>query len=97
MTLDQTAPAAPVAAAPAAPRPSQADLQAEIAAAREELAANLAALKQQTTVPALARRGGRAALGWFTDEYGGVRPERVAIAAGVVVGVLALRAIARRL
>ena len=96
MTLDQTAPAAP-AAAPVAPRPSQADLQAEIAAAREELAANLAVLKQQTSAPALARRGGRAALAWFTDEYGGVRPERVAIAAGIVVGVLALRAIARRL
>ena len=91
MTLDQTA-----SAAHGGPRPSQADLQAEIAAAREELAANLAALKQQTTVPALARRGGRAALAWFTDEYGGVRPERVAIAAGVVVGVIALRAIARR-
>ena len=89
MAIDQTA-------APASPAPSQADLQAEIAAAREELAANLAVLKQQTALPALARRGGRAALGWFTDEYGGVRPGRVAIAAGIVVGVIALRAIGRR-
>lgn len=91
VTLDQRAPAPHGSA-----RPSQADLQAEIAAAREELAANLAALKSQTAAPALARRGLRAAAGWFTDEYGGVRPERVAIAAGVVVGVIALRAITRR-
>lgn len=94
MAIDQTAPAPQ---APTAPAPSPADLQAEVAAAREELAANLAALKDQTSAPALARRGGRAVLGWFTDEYGGIRPERVAIAAGVVVGLVALRAIGRRL
>lgn len=79
-----------------ASKPSVADLQAEIAAAREEFAANLAELKGQATAPAIARRGGRAIAGWFTDEYGGIRPERVAIVAGVVVGVIALRALARR-
>ncbi len=80
----------------ASAQPSPADLHAEVSAAREEFAANLAILRQQTSVPALAQRGARAALGWFTDEYGGIRPERVAIAAGVVVGVIAIRAIGRR-
>jgi hypothetical protein len=36
------------------------------------------------------------AKGVFVDEYGGVRPERVAIAAGAVVALIALRALSRR-
>lgn len=96
-TVDQHADSAnPGAAQVPSAASSPVDLQAEVAAAREELAANLAALKSQTAAPALARRGARAIAGWFTDEYGGVRPERVAIAAGVVVGLVALRAITRR-
>ncbi|MDI1290345.1 MAG: DUF3618 domain-containing protein, partial [bacterium] len=65
--------------------PSVAAMQAEISAAREDLVASLAELKAETTPGALARRGGRAVTGWFTDEFGGVRPERVAIAGAVVV------------
>ena len=80
---------------PSAP-PSVVDLQAEIAAAREELVATLAELKAQTTPGALARRGGRSVTGWFTDEFGGVRPERVAIAGAVVMGLITLRMIRRR-
>lgn len=71
-------------------QPSLVDLQAEVVAAREELVASLAELRSQTTAPALAGRAGRSVLGLFTDEYGGIRPERVAIAAVVVVGVLAI-------
>lgn len=70
--------------------PSLVDLQAEVAAAREELVSSLAELKAQTTPQAMVQRGGRAMLGFFTDEFGGIRPERVAIAAVVTVGVLAL-------
>ncbi len=66
------------------------DLQAEVAAAREELVSSIAELKSQTTPAAMVQRGGRAVFGFFTDEYGGIRPERVAIAAAVTVGVLAL-------
>lgn len=77
------------------PQPSVVDLQAEIAAAREDLVATLTELKAQTAPAALARRGGRAVTGWFTDEYGGVRPERVAIVGAVVVGIVALRLIRR--
>lgn len=71
-------------------QPSLVDLQAEVVAAREELVASLAELRSQTTPPALAGRAGRSVLGLFTDQYGGIRPERVAIAAVVVVGVLAI-------
>jgi hypothetical protein len=75
--------------------PSVVDLQAEISAAREDLEATIAELKAETTPKALARRGGRTITGFFTDEYGGVRPERVAIVGAVVVGIIALRLITR--
>lgn len=81
---------------PTAPKPNVVDLQAEIAAARAELAASLSALKGQASAGALAKRGGRAIIGLFTDDQGGVRPERIAIAGAVVVGVLALGMMTRR-
>lgn len=34
---------------------------------------------------------------FYVDEYGGVRPERVAITVGVVVGVVVLRRVTRRI
>ena len=70
--------------------PSLVALQAEVVAAREELVASLDELRSQTEPKAILARGGRAVLGVFTDEYGGIRPERVAIAAVVTIGVLAL-------
>ena len=76
--------------------PSVVDLQAEVAAAREELVATLSQLKAEVTPQAILRRGGRAVVGVFTDEFGGIRPERVAIAGAVVVGIVALRLITRR-
>lgn len=57
--------------------------------------ATLTELRAETTPAAFARRGGRAITGWFTDEFGGVRPERVAIVGAVVVGVIALKLIRR--
>ena len=82
-------------AAPA-PAPSIVDLQAEVAAAREELVASLSELKSQTQPKALVERGGRTVTGFFTDEYGGIRPERVAIVGAVVLGLVALRMLTRR-
>lgn len=79
-----------------APQPSVADMQAEIAAAREELVATIAELRAETTPGALARRGGRAVTGFFTDEFGGIRPERVVIVGVVVVGFVAWRISRRR-
>ena len=81
---------------PAPSSPSIVDLQAEVAAAREELVATISQIKAEATPGAMIKRGGRAMIGWFTDEYGGVRPERVAIAGAVVVGFVAVRIVARR-
>jgi len=68
----------------------------EVAAAREALAASVSQLREQIAVGPLAARAGRALGGWFTKPEGGIRPERVAIAAGVVVGLVALTALSRR-
>ena len=54
-------------------------------------------LRNQTTPAALGQRGLDAVKGWFTDEYGGIRPERVAIAGAVVVGYVAIKILRRRL
>lgn len=81
---------------PTAPKQSIVDLQAEIAAARAELGASIAALKGQASAGALAKRGGRALIGLFTDAEGGVRPERIAIAGAVVVGFVAISVMTRR-
>jgi len=72
------------------------DLQTTVVAAREELVSSLVTLKAETSPAALAQRGLGAAKGWFTDEYGGIRPERVAIASAVVVGYIALKVLRRR-
>ena len=80
----------------AANTPSVVDLQTQVVAAREELVASLSTLKQQTSPAALAQRGLGAVKGWFTDEYGGIRPERVAIAGAIVVGYVAIKVLARR-
>ncbi|MGB4325060.1 MAG: hypothetical protein WBJ33_07360 [Candidatus Nanopelagicales bacterium] len=71
-------------------------MQADIASARADFLASLAELREQTAPAALAQRGLRAAGGWFTDEFGGVRPERVAIAGAVVVGIVAIKLLRRR-
>lgn len=76
--------------------PSLVDLQAQVSAAREEFMASVADLKAEVTPAALAKRALGSVTGWFTDEYGGIRPERVAIAGAVVAGVIALKVIGRR-
>ncbi len=75
---------------------SIAAMQADIASARADFLASLTELREQTAPAALAQRGLRAAGGWFTDEFGGVRPERVAIAGAVVVGIVAIKLLRRR-
>jgi hypothetical protein len=72
------------------------DLQTEVVAAREELMANLTELQAALTPGALAKRGLGSVTGWFTDEFGGVRPERVAIVGAAVVGYVAIRLLTRR-
>lgn len=71
-------------------------IQAELDSARADFVASLQELRANTTPQALVQRGVRAAGSWFTDEFGGVRPERVAIVGAVVVGFVALKIIRRR-
>ncbi len=72
------------------------DLQAELAAAREELAASIAELKAQATPGAMVERGKRAVTGFFATPEGGVNVKRVAIVGGIVVGVVAIKILRRR-
>jgi len=76
--------------------PSIVDRQAELAAAREELAASIAELKAQATPAAIAERGKRAVAGFFTTDEGGVNVKRVAIVGGIVVGIVAIKLLRRR-
>lgn len=78
------------------PRPTPEVLAEEVAAAREALVASVSQLRGQFAPGPLAARAGRAVGGWFTKPDGGVRPERIAIAGAVVVGLVALTAISRR-
>lgn len=71
-------------------------MKSEIDSARTDFIASLTQLREQTTPAALAQRGLRAAGGWFTDEFGGVRPERVAIAGAIVLGIVAIKILRRR-
>jgi hypothetical protein len=86
----------PATAPPKAPAPSVEELQAEIESARNDLVDSLNELKSQARPGALVKRGQRNVMGFFTDEFGGIRPERIAIVGAVVVGVLALGALRRR-
>ena len=65
-------------------------LQAEVEVARADLVASLGQLREQTTPTALVDRAKSKVSAFFLDEYGGVRPERVAIAAGAVVAVVVM-------
>ena len=85
-----------MAEAGASSTPSIVDLQTQVVAAREELIASLSTLKHETSPAAMAQRGLGAVRGWFTDEYGGIRPERVAIAGAVVAGFVAIKLLGRR-
>jgi hypothetical protein len=81
---------------PSGAPPTVAELQAEVEAARNDLVASLAQLREETTPGSLVKRGGRAVTGVFTDEFGGIRPERVAIAGAVVVLFITWRVLRRR-
>lgn len=76
--------------------PTVGDLQAEIAAAREDLLASIADLRGQATPAALGNRALANVKGFFIDDDGAPRVKNIAITAGVVVGVIAVRAIFRR-
>jgi hypothetical protein len=77
-------------------RPTPQELQVQVEQARADLLATIEELKAQTTPSALLQRAGRTVTGIFTDEFGGVRPERVAIVGAVVVGLIVIGVLRRR-
>ncbi len=76
--------------------PTPQELQAQVEQARADLLATIDELKAQASPGALLQRAGRTVTGIFTDEFGGIRPERVAIVGAVVVGVVAIRVLVWR-
>jgi hypothetical protein len=74
--------------------PSQ--IEADIVATRERLAGRIEELKANAAPKAIGQRQAQRVKGLFVDEFGGVRPERVLAAAGVVVSILALGVLRRR-
>ena len=78
------------------PRRSAAQMESEIEATRNRLASRLDDFQEYVKPANVIDRGVTSVKNVFVDEYGGIRPERVAIAAGAVVGLIALRALARR-
>ena len=71
-------------------------LVAEITAARAELLASVDDLKEQFSPASLRQRSLGAITGIFTDQFGGIKPKRVAITAGVIAGIVGLKLITGR-
>lgn len=72
---------------------SAADIAAELDRTRGRMSDNVEALREYFTPSSVARRGSERATGWFLDDFGGVRPGRVAavvvpiVAAGLLLGL----------
>ena len=66
-------------------------IEADLARTRERLSASVSQLQAATTPQALTARGVSKARALFFDEFGGIRPERVAMAVGGVVAYFLLR------
>lgn len=78
------------------PKQSPEAIQAEIVQARADFLRSLGQLREAFTPAALGQRGLHRAAGFFTDEFGGVRPGRVVAVSAVVVGFVAIKLIRRR-
>jgi hypothetical protein len=78
---------------------SIAEIEADIATSRENLLASIEQLESAVKETVNPRRVIYVQLGrvraFYIDEYGGVRPERVAATVGVVVGVFVAGKISR--
>lgn len=70
---------------------NMAEIQSDLDETRQRLVGNLQALKEETSPKALASKAGVAIKGTFVAEDGSLRVERVAAAAGVVVGLIIVR------
>ena len=84
-------------AAEAAPAPRSLDeIEADLDATRARLAENIDALADYVNPRNLLGRQVDKVKGVFVDEYGGIKPEPILIAAGVVVALVGIRLLRRR-
>lgn len=93
MSAEGTASSAP-GGAPDLRTPEQ--IEADLAATRERLTRNLADLSDAVSPAGLRVRASGQARRVFLDEFGGIRPERVAAAAAIVAGLVWLGRLTRR-
>lgn len=70
---------------------SVAQIEADMAATRERLARTMDDLQDSVSPHALRQRAVDRVRGFYLDEFGGIRPARVAVTAAVLVGWLLLR------
>jgi Protein of unknown function (DUF3618) len=95
-TASTPASSTPSKAAPEAPVRTPEEIQADIDAAHERLAASVDELSERLSPASLAEDAKGSIKGVFVDEYGSVKPKPVAIVVGSVVGLVVLRAIFHR-
>jgi hypothetical protein len=89
------APAAAPAEKPAPPR-SMDEIEAELDTTRERLAERIDELQEYVSPRSILQRQMDRVTGVFVDEYGGIRPDRVLVAAGVVIAVVGIGMLRRR-
>ena len=72
------------------------EIVADLDRARARLASDVEGLRDYFAPTAIVRRGSERVTGWFLDDFGGIRPDRVAIAVAPVAAVGVLGALIRR-
>jgi len=81
---------------PKPPQRSVAEIQADLDATRDRLAGRIDDLQEYVTPKNVMNRQVDKVKGVFVDEFGGIKPDRVLIAAGVVVGLVVVLGVSRR-
>ncbi len=92
-------PSVPATGAPSdkpAPPRSMDEIEAELDATRQRLAGRIDELEEYVQPNNVARRQLDKVRGVFVDEYGGIKPDRVLMAAGIVIAVVGIGALLRR-
>ena len=78
------------------PPRSMDEIESDLQSARDRLADRIDALQDYVTPSNLVKRQVDKVTGIFVDEFGGIRPERVAMAVGAVVALLVISGAFRR-
>jgi hypothetical protein len=81
---------------PAPPQRSMSEIEAELDATRARLAGRIDDLQSYVAPRNIADRQMAKVKGVFVDEYGGIKPDRVLIAVGVVAALVGVSLLRRR-